>query len=123
LIRQGVETGEKLLPWYYNVWFEGKIVEGYEPDVVIRNLMALYKGRVDFQKILLSGKPVLVEEGISLENAQKIIEAYKKAGAVCWGEVVDIVEAKLDDDLEPYKNSFDNAYVSLSASLLDSLKG
>ena len=71
-----VEQGEKLLPWYYNVWFEGKLVEGYE-------------------------------------KAQKVFKAYEKAGAVCWGEVVDIVEVKLDD-LEPYKNSLGKSYISLS---------
>jgi hypothetical protein len=102
-----------LLPLYYNVWFEGKLVEGYEPDDVIRNLTALYEGQIDFRKILISGKPVLVEEGTTLEKAQKIIEAYEKAGAVCWGEVVDIVEAELDD-LEPYKNSLGKPYISLS---------
>jgi len=108
-----VEQGEKLLPWYYNVWFEGKLVEGYEPDDVIRNLTALYEGRIDFRKILFSGKPVLVEEESPLEKAQKVFKAYEKAGAVCWIELVDIVEAKLDD-IEPYKNSLGKSYISLS---------
>ncbi len=102
-----------MLPWHYNVWFEGKPVEGYKSDDVIRNLTALYEGRIDFRKILFSGKPVLVEEGASLKNAQKIFKAYEKAGAVCWIELVDIVEQKLDD-LEPYKNSLGESYISLS---------
>lgn len=99
--------------WYYNVWFEGELVEGYKPDDVIRNLTALYKGRIDFRKILFSGKPVLVEEESSLEKAQKVFKAYEKVGAVCWIELVDIVEAKLDD-LEPYKSSLGESYISLS---------
>lgn len=110
-----------MLPWYYNVWFEGKLVEGYEPGDVIRNLTALYNGRIDFQKIMLLGKPVLVEEGTSQEKAQKILEAYKKAGAVCWIELVDIVEARLDD-LKSYKNGLRNSYISLSG-LHDRSKG
>jgi len=84
-----------LLPWCYNVWFEGKLVEGYEPDDVIRNLTALYEGRIDFRKILFSGKPVLVEEDSPLEKAQKVFKTYEKAGAVCWIELVDIVERSL----------------------------
>jgi len=67
----------------YRLLFKGDIVPGFELDRVKRNLANMYQ--VDLPKIetLFSGKVFVVQENVTLDNAQKFMFDLEYAGAVC----------------------------------------
>ena len=67
----------------YNIVIQGKAISGRENQEVQKNLADMFKEPPEKMERLLSGKPVIVKKRITHEQAVKITQKIKKAGAEC----------------------------------------
>jgi len=81
----------------YKVVFSGRIADGNEIDIVMKNMAKLFNldpsNERDFSKIskMFSGRRVIIKSSVDDATANKYKAAFVKAGAIC--------------DIEPEKNS------------------
>ncbi len=67
----------------YQLIFEGQIQKGNDPEVVRRNLAALFDVPVSEVDSLFSGAPVVLKDGLDLATARRDKTAFEATGAIC----------------------------------------
>lgn len=67
----------------FNLFFDGKIIEGYTTDQVKANLARLFKKDLQTIEKLFLGKPVLIKKALPRAVALKYKKAFVNAGAKC----------------------------------------
>jgi hypothetical protein len=67
----------------YAVVFKGRIEEGRNLDAVKRNVAKLLKKPPDDVAGLFNGGPHVIKRDADLETAEKIVRAFRQAGAIC----------------------------------------
>ena len=87
----------------YRVIFNGKIVEGQEPEKVLYNLARLFK--IDKAKVKqrLSPLPAVIVKNVDRTKAENYVEVLKKAGILCHIEAEKQEKAKLSQRKSPAK--------------------
>ena len=66
----------------YDIYFAGKIVEGFDVSAVRENIARLFKADEKTLEKLFSGKPQAIKRGVDKQTAIKYKAALEKAGAV-----------------------------------------
>lgn len=66
----------------YDIYFAGKIVDGFDEATVRANMAKLFKANPETVEKLFSGKPQLIKRGVEKAAAIKYKGAMQKAGAV-----------------------------------------
>ncbi len=66
----------------YDIFFAGKIVDGFDEATVRANMAKLFKANPETVEKLFSGKPQLIKRGVEKAAAIKYKGAMQKAGAV-----------------------------------------
>ncbi len=66
----------------YDIFFAGKIVDGFDESSVRENVARLFKANPATVEKLFSGKPQLIKRGVEKQAAIKYKAAMQKAGAV-----------------------------------------
>ena len=86
----------------YAVICKGKIKDGENADEVKKRLAKLFKIDAATVERFFTGKPVIVKKGVSAEIAQKIKDAFGKAGAKCglksYAETEQVSDSEWDYD-------------------------
>lgn len=67
----------------YKITFTGKIADGFDPKIVKRKLNHLYKGKTRTVELFFKNRPIIVKKNISLEQAEKVKNAFDGIGLVC----------------------------------------
>ena len=67
----------------YQLIFEGRIQDGYDPDEVKRNLASLFAVPISEIESLFSGRPVVLKDGLDADTARQDKAAFEKTGAIC----------------------------------------
>ncbi len=139
--------GEKMTD-LYNIVMQGKAISDRDDQEVKKNLAVLFKKPAEEMERLLSGKLVTVKKEISHDQAVKIAQVIKKAGAECKivknrkavpqklvmeesdkSDYDSKVDNNISPDREPYKThesqdmSQTNPYKTPSANLIETKKG
>ncbi len=66
----------------YDIFFAGKIVDGFDEATVRENVAKLFKANAQTVEKLFSGKPQAIKRGVDKQAAVKYKAAMQKAGAV-----------------------------------------
>ena len=66
----------------YDIFFTGKIVDGFDEATVRDNVAKLFKANAQTLEKLFSGKPQAIKRGVDKQAALKYKAAMQKAGAV-----------------------------------------
>lgn len=66
----------------YDIFFTGKIVDGFDEATVRENVAKLFKANAQTLEKLFSGKPQAIKRGVDKQAAIKYKAAMEKAGAV-----------------------------------------
>ncbi len=66
----------------YDIFFAGKIVDGFDEATVRENVAKLFKANAQTVEKLFSGKPQAIKKGVDKQAAIKYKAAMQKAGAV-----------------------------------------
>jgi TM2 domain-containing membrane protein YozV/Tfp pilus assembly major pilin PilA len=70
----------------YRVIFKGDIADGRNLDDVKENLASILKADITTIEKLFSGKLIVIKRDADRETCEKFINAFKKAGAICYLE-------------------------------------
>ncbi|WP_198264155.1 hypothetical protein [sulfur-oxidizing endosymbiont of Gigantopelta aegis] len=81
---------------YYNLIFQGKIIDGASLDEVKDNVARLFKADAAKTAALFSGKPIVIKKNLDTEAAKKYLTVLKKAGAIA--KAVKVKAVKLDSE-------------------------
>lgn len=92
--RQRVKTGagdgfleeKSMAEIRYNIVFRGKIMDGYEPDIVKRNLVRLFSISEEKAGRILTLKRFVLKKDLDEQTAGKYAEVLKKAGLQIFQE-------------------------------------
>lgn len=81
----------------YNVFFTGKIIDGFDKSRVWENLSKVYGNRCDDLKLeaFFTGRMIILSRNLKYEDADNILDIFENAGLDCVA-VPDEVEEPLD---------------------------
>jgi uncharacterized protein YbjQ (UPF0145 family) len=68
---------------YYDIVFEGKIIQGKDPGEVRKALASVLKKDADTMETLFSGRPFTLRKQVAGETAEKFRSKFESAGAIC----------------------------------------
>jgi thiol-disulfide isomerase/thioredoxin len=74
----------------YRVLFEGQIIPGHDVQTVKKNLAVIFRLGHEKMERFFSGRRFVIKKDLDQQSAQKYEEAFRRAGATCIVEPVEI---------------------------------